>query len=51
VQPVAPFDLVATLAVIGAVVVIAALLSGVVDRSGVPQVAICAAAQLGSGSP
>jgi NhaP-type Na+/H+ or K+/H+ antiporter len=40
VPPLAPFDLVAALAVVGAVIVIAALLSGVVDRSGIPQVAI-----------
>jgi NhaP-type Na+/H+ or K+/H+ antiporter len=36
----AGFDLVTVLALVGAVIVIAALLSGVVERSGVPQVAI-----------
>jgi hypothetical protein len=40
VQPLAVLDLVSALAVLGAVIVIAALLSGVVDRSGIPQVAI-----------
>jgi NhaP-type Na+/H+ or K+/H+ antiporter len=40
VEPFAAFDLVTALAVLGAVIVIAALLSGVVDRSGIPQVAI-----------
>ena len=39
-EPQAAFDLVAALAVVGAVIVMAALLSGVVDRSGIPQVAI-----------
>ncbi|HEX2483690.1 MAG TPA: cation:proton antiporter [Myxococcota bacterium] len=34
------FELVPTLALVGAVIVIAALLSGVVERTGVPQVAI-----------
>jgi hypothetical protein len=33
-------DLVATLALVGAVILIAALLSGVVEQSGIPQVAI-----------
>ena len=40
VEPQAAFDLVTTLAVVGAVIVMAALLSGVVDRSGLPQVAL-----------
>src|SRR5262245_46496546 len=40
VEPQAAFDLVAALAVVGAVIGIAALLSGVVDRTGIPQVAI-----------
>lgn len=39
-MPAATFDLVAVLALVGAVIMIAALLSGVVERSGVPQVAI-----------
>jgi sodium/hydrogen antiporter len=39
-EPLGAFDLVTTLALLGGVIVIAALLSGVVERTGVPQVAI-----------